>query len=59
MIIFGVYYLGSYDEDENLNKGLQPLVQIRFFGSLVIFSIICVYIFMSVFPHSFTNLKNA
>jgi hypothetical protein len=33
--------------------------QIKFFGTLVLFSIICVWIFWNVFPHTIKNLKNA
>ncbi|MCD5380395.1 hypothetical protein LR004_00555 [Candidatus Gracilibacteria bacterium] len=54
MIIFGAYYLGSYKENEGEEK-----LQIKFFGSLVFLGIIGIYIFWSVFPHTFNNLKAA
>ncbi len=54
LIIFGAYYLGSYKKEDE-----KKIKQIRFFGTLIFFTIICIYLFMSVFPHTFNNLKNA
>ena len=54
LIIFWAYYLWSYDKDS-----LRQERQIKFFGTLIFISIILVYIFLNVFPHSFNNLKNA
>jgi hypothetical protein len=54
MIIFGAYYLGSYNKEDK-----QEIKQIRFFGTLIFITIILIYIFVSVFPHTFNNLKNA
>ena len=54
MIVFWAYYLGSYSADDTSKKR-----ELRFFGTLVFFSIIAMYLFMSVFPHSFNNLKSA
>ena len=54
LIIFWAYYLWSFDK-ENINQEKQ----IKFFGTLIFLTIIWVYIFMSIFPHTFKNLKNA
>ncbi|MDQ7010107.1 MAG: hypothetical protein Q9M94_07510 [Candidatus Gracilibacteria bacterium] len=54
LIIFGAYYLGSYNSED-----IKEEKQIRFFGTLVFFTIISIYILMSIFPHSFSNLKKA
>jgi len=54
LIIFWAYYLGSYDI-----KDSEEEKQTKFFGTLIFLTIICVYIFLNVFPHAFNNLKNA
>ncbi len=54
LIIFWAYYLGGYEKDDE-----KEIKQIKFFWTFIFFTIICVYIFMSVFPHTFNNLKNA
>jgi len=70
LIIFWAYYLGSYDTKGEQNIIPHPSgapfntkesneIQIKFFGTLVFFTIILVYIFMNVFPHTFNNLKKA
>ena len=62
LIIFWAYYLVSYSSDsELLKEGQNPLKykQIKFFGTLVFLTIIFIYIFFSVFPHTFNNLKKA
>jgi hypothetical protein len=55
MIAIGLHYLISYNELEDK----KDIVIVRFFSSLIVFSIISIWFFMSVFPHSFNNLKNA
>ena len=68
MIIFGAYYLGSYNDKIiphplgapfNTKESIDKEKQIKFFGTLIFMTIIWVYLFMNVFPHSFNNLKNA
>ncbi len=54
MIIFGWYYIWWFKSDDKKNE-----IELKFFGSVVFFSIICIYLFLSVFPHSFNNLKSA
>jgi uncharacterized membrane protein YfhO len=55
MIAIGLHYLISYNELEDK----KDIVIVRFFSSLIVFFIISIWFFMSVFPHSFNNLKNA
>ena len=55
MIMISYTYLASYDNE----KEDESKINLKFFGTLVIFFIISVWFFMSVFPHSFNNLKNA
>ncbi|NUJ98154.1 hypothetical protein HGA92_05215 [Candidatus Gracilibacteria bacterium] len=51
---FGLYYLFSYDEEEEKIK-----LQVRFFCSFVVFFLIIFYFFNSAIPHLFINLKTA
>jgi len=53
-IAIWLYYLSSYTDEKNEKEFF-----IRLFWSLVIILIVSVYIFNSVFPHTFTNLKTA
>ena len=55
MIWLWLYYLVSYNDWE---KGNNILIA-KFFSSILVFFVISVWFFMSVFPHSFNNLKNA
>jgi len=54
MIVFWAYYISSYREDDT-----QEYKQSHFFWSIMFLSIIGVYLFFSVFPHTFNNLKSA
>ncbi|PID86386.1 hypothetical protein CSB08_00165 [Candidatus Gracilibacteria bacterium] len=54
MIAIGIYYLSNYD-----NKTSEKEINVKIFGSLAVFSIICFHFFFSTFPHGFNNLKNA
>ena len=54
MIVFGWYYIWGFKSGDKKNE-----IELKFFGSAVFFSIICIYLFLSVFPHSFNNLKSA
>ncbi len=55
IIAIWLHYLISYDQKEDKTD----FVIIKFFSSIIIFSIISVWFFLSVFPHAFTNLKTA
>jgi len=66
MIVFWAYYLWSYKDDWKNNVEMSGKniwewqeKQIKFFGTLVFLTIIWIWIFVSVFPHTFINLKNA
>mgnify|MGYP006939811575 CR=1 FL=1 len=54
MIAIGLYYLSCYKETDS-----EKEKQVKMFGSIIAFLIIVIYIFNSVFPHSFNNLKSA
>ncbi len=54
MIAIWYHYISTYDDKEDKN-----IIFVKFFSSLIVFSIFSVWFFMSVFPHSFNNLKNA
>lgn len=54
MIGFGIYYISSYKQEET-----EKEKQVKMFGSIIIFVIIAIWIFNSVFPHTFNNIKNA
>ena len=55
MIWLWLYYLVSYNDWEKDNSTLIA----KFFSSILVFAIISIWFFMSVFPHSFNNLKGA
>ncbi len=54
MIVFWAYYLWAYNLDDSQKK-----IKIKLFWTLVFSSVVWIYMFMSVFPHSFNNLKTA
>ncbi len=54
MIGIGLHYIVSYKEDED-----KKSLILKMYSSFVIFWIFLVWFFMSVFPHTFNNLKNA
>ena len=49
-----IYNLSSYNEDDSKNKKT-----IKLFGSFIIIFIFLSYFFLSTFPYTFNNLKNA
>ena len=54
MILFWAYYITWYEKSDSENTKW-----LRLLWSFVFWWIILIYIFGSVFPHSFTNLKSA
>jgi len=54
MIGIGLHYIVSYKEDED-----KKSLILKMYSSVVVFWIFLVWFLMSVFPHTFNNLKNA
>ena len=53
IIAFWFYYLSNFDEKENKDY------IIKLFWTIILFWLILIYIFQSVIPHTFKNLKGA
>lgn len=54
IIWIGLYYISSYGQKNN-----EKEKEVKLFCSIIVSIIFFIWIFLSVFPHGFNNLKNA